>query len=76
MTARKRSYLAWGIAVAARTLVVMASGPELRKQTLAPHEVNVGDAPPPIIRDTPALPKGGVNFESAEEPVGANSIFW
>jgi aldose sugar dehydrogenase len=64
----KRSYLGWGIALAAATAAVMGSGPTLRKQTLAPQELNASDGPPPIIRETPALPKGSSNFDSAEEP--------
>jgi glucose/arabinose dehydrogenase len=35
---------------------------------LAPQEKNADDGPPPIIREPPALPKGNINFESAEEP--------
>src|SRR5438034_7861734 len=62
-----RSSLSWGLAIAAATAALVASGPQLREQTLAPHELNAGDAPPPIIRETPALPKGNINFESAEE---------
>ena len=68
MTYSKRSYLGWGIAVVAATAAVMRSGPPLRKQTLAPHELNTGDAPAPILRETAALPNGSIDFESAEEP--------
>jgi len=63
----KRSYLGWGIALAAATAAVMGSGPTVRKQTLAPQERNASDGPPPIIRETPALPNSS-NFDSAEEP--------
>ena len=64
----KRSWLHWGMAVAAATAAVLGSrAQQVRKQTLAPHELNSGDAPPPIIRETPALPVGSVNVESAEE---------
>src|SRR5689334_25094073 len=59
--------LTLGFAAAAVTAVVLASGPQVRKQTLAPHELNAGDAPPPILRETPALLKGNINFDSAEE---------
>ncbi len=64
----KRSRLQWGIALAAGTAAVMGSrAQQVRKQTLAPHELNNNDAPPPIIWEPPALPDGSVNFESAEE---------
>lgn len=66
MRCSKHSYAAWGIAFVAAA-AVLGSGPQLR-QTFAPHELNAGDAPPPIVRDTPHLPKGNLNFESAEEP--------
>jgi aldose sugar dehydrogenase len=59
--------LTLAVSAVVATAVVLASGPNLRKQTLAPHELNEGDAPPPILRDTPALPKGNINFDSAEE---------
>jgi len=67
MRVSKRSYLGWSIALAAATAAVMASGPTVRKQTLAPQELNASDGPPPIIRETPALPNSS-NFDSAEEP--------
>ena len=64
-----RSYLGWGIGLALETVAVTGSGPsQLRKQTLAPQELNAGDGPPPIIRKPPALPKGNISYESAEEP--------
>jgi glucose/arabinose dehydrogenase len=62
----KRSCLGWGIAIGAATAALLGSGPS--KQTLAPQEKNADDGPPPIIREPPALPKGNINFESAEEP--------
>lgn len=68
MRSPERTYLWWAIAAAAATAVVMGSGPQMRMQTLAPHELNNDDAPPPIMRDTPALSKCSINFESAEEP--------
>jgi glucose/arabinose dehydrogenase len=68
MAVSKRSYLVWGIGAIAATAAVMGSGPERKKQTLAPHELTTGDAPTPIIRETPALPNGGMNFDTAEEP--------
>jgi glucose/arabinose dehydrogenase len=36
-------------------------------QTLAPHELRAAVAPSPIIWDTPDVPRGPLNFESAEE---------
>ena len=67
MRTSTRACLTSGFAVAVVTVVVLASGPQVRKQTFAPHELNAGDAPPPILRETPALPKGNINFDSAEE---------
>jgi glucose/arabinose dehydrogenase len=67
MRTSSRSCLTLGFAIAAVTAAVLANGPLVRKQTLAPHELNAGDAPPPILRETPALPKGNINFDSAEE---------
>jgi glucose/arabinose dehydrogenase len=63
----KRSAIIWGIAATA-TAIVLGSSPQLRKQTLAPQELNASDGPPPIMRQPSALPKGNINFESAEEP--------
>jgi len=62
----KLSRVGWGIAAIAAMAGVLSSG-HLGKQTLAPHEINTSDAPPPILRDTSPLPKGGVNLDSAEE---------
>ena len=67
MRTAKRFGLTSGSAAVAVTAVILASSPNSRKQTLAPHELNAGDAPPPILRETPALPKGNINFDSAEE---------
>ena len=67
MRTSRRFGLTLGLAAVVVTAVVLASGPNLRKQTLAPHELSAGDAPPPILRETPALPKGNINFDSAEE---------
>lgn len=64
----KRSTLAWTFAAAA-VVAAAANWPhEVRKQTLAPHELNGHDAPAPIIRTPKPLPEGSINFESAEEP--------
>src|SRR5438477_9276328 len=62
----KLSRVGWGIAAIAAMAGVLSSG-HLGKQTLAPHEINTSDGPPPILRDTSPLPKGGVNLDSAEE---------
>ena len=67
MRTSRRFGLTLGLAAVVVTAVVLASGPNLRKQTLAPHELSAGDAPPPILRETPALTKGSINFASAEE---------
>src|SRR5688572_22994545 len=64
----RRSWPRWGLAVAAATAAVTGIGAQERqKPTVAPHELNNGDAPAPIIWETPALPDGSINFESAEE---------
>src|SRR5205823_3931305 len=61
-------WLGWGMAIAAATAAVTGGGAQSgRKQTLAPHELNNKDAPPPILWETPALPDTSLNFESAEE---------
>ena len=39
----------------------------LMKQTLAPHESNTNDAPPPIISEPPPLHKHSIDIDSAEE---------
>jgi glucose/arabinose dehydrogenase len=68
MSFSKKSYFRWPIAIAgALAAFTVIGAQQLRKQTLAPHELNKGDAPPPIIRETAALPEGPINFESAEE---------
>ena len=36
-------------------------------QTIAPHERKAESAPPPIVWDTPPLPRRPIKFESAEE---------
>jgi aldose sugar dehydrogenase len=57
-----------GIAITLATIAVASGGAQgVRKQTLAPHEMNKGDAPAAILWDPPALPRGSVRFESAEE---------
>lgn len=37
------------------------------RQTFAPHELRASVAPPPIVWETPELPDGPIDFESAEE---------
>lgn len=41
---------------------------EIAKQTFAPHELQKGEAPPPIVREPTPLPRSPIYFESAEEP--------
>ncbi len=56
------------IAIATATLVAASISPAQQgHQTFAPHERNYADAPPAIVWSTPELPKGPVDFESAEE---------
>jgi len=43
-------------------------GAHLDKQTLAPHEINGGDAPPPILRETQPPPRGHLDIDSAVQP--------
>ena len=52
--------------------VITAAGGSARlaqqgHQTLAPHEINYTDAPPAIEWSTRELPRGRIDFESAEE---------
>lgn len=47
--------------------IAVAAAQSSRKQTLAPHELNHSDAPPPIEWDTPALPDSVIKFDTAEE---------
>jgi aldose sugar dehydrogenase len=62
------SGLGWKAAIAvAIALVVNGDAQPLHKQTLAPHELNNTDGPPPIVWDTPPIPDASVNLESAEE---------
>src|SRR5262245_26004811 len=58
--------LAGGLVLAAATVAIVGSDHHSR-QTLAPHELNNSDAPPAIIREPRALPKGSINLDSAEE---------
>jgi glucose/arabinose dehydrogenase len=53
--------------VVAITTIVTGTGHRSSRQTLAPHELNNGDAPPAIIREPPSLHKGNINLESAEQ---------
>jgi glucose/arabinose dehydrogenase len=69
MVSSKQSWMRWGTVLAVTAALVMGiRARQPGKQTFAPHELNNGDAPPPIMFETPALPKGHINFESAEEP--------
>jgi aldose sugar dehydrogenase len=51
----------------ALALVAVSTRAAPQRQTLAPHELNNSDAPPPIIWATPELPAHPLNLESAEE---------
>ncbi len=64
----KRSTLIWVVASAVAVAVAAGWTHQTLKQTLAPHESDQRDAPPPIIREPKALPGGSINLESAEEP--------
>ena len=56
------------IAVAITNVVAgSASLAQQGHQTFAPHEINYTDAPPAIVWSTPELPRGRIDFESAEE---------
>lgn len=46
--------------------VLTGFGP-LQEQTLAPHEVTQADAPPPILKEPPPLPRKSIRFDSAEQ---------
>src|SRR4051812_8889910 len=56
----------WAIPMLAACAAVSAHAVQQR-QTLAPHELKNGDAPPPIIWSTPELPSRSIDIESAEE---------
>ena len=56
--------------IAAVVITAVAGSASLAQQghqTLAPHEINYTDAPPAIEWSTPELPRGSIDFESAEE---------
>jgi aldose sugar dehydrogenase len=53
--------------VALAAMLGAAAGEAPHHQTFAPHELNPGDAPPPIEWTTPDLPRRAVDIESAEE---------
>ena len=56
------------IAVVVTTAVAgSASLAQQGHQTLAPHGIDYTDAPPAIVWSTPELPRGRIDFESAEE---------
>ena len=62
------TWLPWVISVAAIAVAVATSDAQQRlRQTIAPHELNNTDAPPPIIWETPRLDDRRINFDSAEE---------
>src|SRR6187549_1167278 len=53
--------------LACTATLLAAVGSAQHGQTFAPHELNSGDAPAPVIWSTPDLPRRTVDFESAEE---------
>jgi glucose/arabinose dehydrogenase len=55
--------LAWGLVLAAAAI----ASDHHSRQTLAPHELNSGDAPPAIISEPRTLTKSSINPDSAEE---------
>ena len=55
------------LATAAMAVLLTGNAKQVGKQTLAPHEMNDGDAPPAIRWKTPGLPDGGIHLETAEE---------
>jgi aldose sugar dehydrogenase len=57
-----------GIALIAVFAIAFSTDAQRLKQTFAPHEMHKGDAPPPITREVPALPKSDIKLDSAEEP--------
>jgi glucose/arabinose dehydrogenase len=63
----RQSTVRWALALGVAVAGAGGVSYEVRKQTLAPHELNDRDAPTPILREPPALPNGSINFESAEE---------
>jgi aldose sugar dehydrogenase len=68
MATKQRLWRQLGIGIAVAAVAAASSGAQQRlRQTLAPHELNTSDAPPPIVWETPRLHERSVNFESAEE---------
>src|ERR1051326_5277338 len=62
-----RPSLSGVLIVVAAVAITASSFQQLRKQTLAPHELVQGDAPQPILSEPPAVPKGHIKEDSAEE---------
>jgi aldose sugar dehydrogenase len=59
--------IALGCALAVLLGLAAAAGRPQGAQTIAPHEQKPDVAPPPIMWETPSIPDGSVEFESAEE---------
>jgi glucose/arabinose dehydrogenase len=57
----------WRLAVLVLAFSAAVGAGRAQQQTLAPHEHDAKDAPPPILWATPPLPDHAVDFESAEE---------
>jgi glucose/arabinose dehydrogenase len=60
-------YLASSSLLIVAVAAASAAQQSLSKQTIAPHELRAAVAPPPILWETPPLPEGPIEFESAEE---------
>ena len=55
------------MAIASVLVATIAAQGEPQRQTFAPHEMNEGDAPAPIVWPTPPLPDRTIKLETAEE---------
>ena len=55
------------MAIASVLVATIAAQGEPQRQTFAPHEMNEGDAPAPIVWPTPPLPDRTIKVETAEE---------
>ena len=62
------AWFPWVVSIVAVASLAINSGAQHRlRQTLAPHELNNADGPPPIIWETPRLRERTFDVESAEE---------
>ena len=67
MAEEKRHVSTSALLIVAAAILLAASSGAQHGQTFAPHELNAGDAPPPIMWATPDLPRHSLDVESAEE---------